>query len=202
MTVDRSALQRNADEIDHAVTDGGSHPDAYPGRDVEKILNPELRGQPLADVEGVGLTAQHKGVERFARGDQLVAEAADLAAKDASPEEIRTLMQGSEAERMDGVRQLTKQWNKNLGLPRTEAMSVAGTAPGVQVPTRLQDAMSVLEQVGKPVGDGGHIFTVVDAERTLQSMGMGPSPLDEVAEQLGGYVESVQKLAPPQPLSS
>jgi hypothetical protein len=62
--------------------------------------------------------------------------------------------------------------------------------------------MSVLEQVGKPVGDGGHIFTVVDAERTLQSMGMGPSPLDEVAEQLGGYVESVQKLAPPQPLSS
>jgi hypothetical protein len=57
--------------------------------------------------------------------------------------------------------------------------------------------MNVLEQIGKPVGPDGHIFTVVDAERTLQSMGLGPQPLDQAAEQLGSFVEMVQKLRPP-----
>lgn len=197
MTLDRGALQRNADEIDHTVTDGSSHPDAFPGHDVQNILDPQRRGNDLADVEGVGLTAQHKGVERFARADQLVEEAADLAARDLSPEDVRLKLLGSETEKMEGARQLTKTWNKNLGLPRTQAMAAAGNAPEVRIPVDLQQKMTVLERIGQPVGADGSVFTVVDAERTLQSMGMGPRPLDQVAEDLGGFVESVQKLRPP-----
>lgn len=197
MNVDRGLLQHNADQIDHAVTDGSSHADAFPGHDLDTVVKPELRGRDLTDVEGVGLTVQHKGVERFARADSMVEQAGSLASRDASPGEVREMLLGSETERMEGARQLTKTWNKNLGLPRTQAMAAAGNAPGVHVPADLQRTMSVLDQIGKPIGQDGNIFTVVDAETTLQSMGMGPQPLDQAAEQLGSFVEAVQKLRPP-----
>ena len=132
----------------------------------------------------------------FRSGDALVNEAAGLAREQAAPAQMRRLLQGSEMERMEGIRQLTKTWTKNLGLPRLEAMVAAGTAPGAQVPQQLQETMQIMEQVGKPVGGNGRIFTVVDAEHVLQSMGMGPRPLDAAAERLGFFVEGLQKLRP------
>ncbi len=178
--VDEDAVKSFAEKMDHTVTDRTGK-DAY-GRgdkDLVNILNKDSAEiKKFDDITSVTGTMEYKTNEWFERAEAMERRAAQSG--DLSPG--NPMLQQAESMKMEGVRQLTKQFNNQV-TNQVKAAAAAGQA--VKVPERLFASIKVLDEVGKPGG-----LTVSQAEQILKDMG---TSVDDVVKQSSSLMESIAR---------
>lgn len=187
-----------AKKMDQAVTDKG-HPEAYgagqrdldiataKGNQVDKTTGDVIPGTKDAD----GSLLKGKGFSDSAQVGDAVTYKAD--------HWFDTKHIDSDEAFFEGSRQLTKQFEnqakgrfdaitKNVEAWKAEGKLADNISPPKPPSPRLNEAMDVMKRVEKME------ISPAQAKAELQAMGMTPQ---DVSRQVGDYVDSLQRVAPP-----
>jgi len=141
------------------------HAEAY-GRspsDLQRALSGQTHR--IADSQQVGMTMSYKAHHAFQEASRAVDPGA------------------AQRHMYDGMRQVTKQWNRQITDTVNYLNSQNMTSP-VRVPTRLQEAIKIMDQVNTGVSP---------AEITQQLRGLGMTPTD-VATRAGDFFDAMLRL--------
>ncbi len=142
------------------------HAEAY-GRnpsDLQKVLHGQ--SHRVGDSQQIGKTISYKANHAFSE-----------AARATDPQ---TALNHT----FDGMRQTTKQWNNQVRSTIDYFNSQPGTTPVIKVPSRLQEAIKVMDQIN-------HGVSPTEITQRLRGLGMTPS---DVATQAGDFFEAIMTL--------
>ncbi|MDQ7821348.1 MAG: hypothetical protein RDV48_01000, partial [Candidatus Eremiobacteraeota bacterium] len=194
-SIDREAINKYAKETDQTVTDLHA-PDAYGAskKDGKTALTPELKGRAFDDIEATTKAMEFKTKEWYEQADHCEANA-KKAESSGNPREAAEQRSKAEGLKEEGMRQLTKQFGNQVEALVNKVNEITGypEPSTAHVPEDLRVAVDIMNRVGKK-GPDGKTFTTADAEAALKRM-QGRTP-EDVAHQMSGVVESLQKHLP------
>jgi hypothetical protein len=168
---------RYAQSTDQTVIeDVMGHRESY-GKDLDKMLDKKLHHVALDNPDKVAATVSEKGKEWFQRGDELMAKASEVA----DPSKRQLILADAISQKMEGNRQLVKQFDNCIN-PRDVARRSGAEAS--KIPERLRVAVEMCrKQLEK---DSNIPFT--DLENSLQALGFTP---DSLADSLGQVIRQI-----------
>jgi hypothetical protein len=184
-----------AKECDQTVTDRFSS-DAYGGgkpgtdrdgrairKDLETATDKNLKGRPYTDVEAVANTMKTKVDEWY--------NEATPVQKPGAPEKAPPTPEKAAADKKEGMRQLTKQFDNQVEKVIDKYNEMAGypDPPIAKISDKVRTGVEIMKKVGK---DG---FTVADAEAALGDIGETPKT---IVDKMSANLESGQKFMSPE----
>jgi len=174
---DADFSRRYAQSTDQTVIeDVMGHGESY-GKDLDKMLDKKLHTVALDNPDKVAATVSEKGKEWFQRGDELMAEAAEISD---IPERQLKLAKAI-GNKMEGHRQLVKQFDNCIN-PRDVARRSGAEAS--KIPERLRVAVEMCRQMLRNDSN----ITLTDLENSLQALGFTP---DSIADSLGHVIRQI-----------
>jgi hypothetical protein len=141
------------------------------------MLDKKLHTVALDNPDKVAATVSEKGKEWFQRGDELMAEAAEISD---IPERQLKLAKAI-GNKMEGHRQLVKQFDNCIN-PRDVARRSGAEAS--KIPERLRVAVEMCRQMLRNDSN----ITLTDLENSLQALGFTP---DSIADSLGHVIRQI-----------
>ncbi|MCB1278659.1 RDD family protein [Prosthecobacter sp.] len=198
--VDAKKVNDYNHKMDQSVTDR-LDAEAYGtgDKDLQTATNSNVKGRDFSDVEGVGKTMEHKQYEWRNEAQKMQKDASELsklAKEEAAAGNLERaaelqghadkLSSAAEGKMEEGFRQTTKQF-KNQIQGRVDALNSSMGRNVANVPPKLQEAVGIMEQCGKPG------YSPAEVERKLAQMGYTP---EKVVNQMSSTLESLQKFKP------
>lgn len=141
------------------------------------MLDKKLHNAALDNPDKVAVTVSEKGKEWFQRGDELLEKAVDIA----DPAERQLIIADAISQKMEGYRQLTKQFD-NCVNPRDVARR-SGAEPS-KITDRLRVAVEMCRQQLK----NDSSLSLTDLENSLSALGFAP---DSFADALGDAIRQI-----------
>lgn len=174
---DADFSRRYAQKTDQTVIeDVIGHRESY-GNDLDKMLDKNFHAVDLDNPDKVAATVSEKGKEWFQRGDELMAKASEVA----DPSKRQLMLADAIGEKMEGHRQLVKQFDNCIN-PRDVARRSGAEAS--KIPERLRVA---LEMSRRMLRNDSNI-TLTDLENSLQALDFTP---DSLADSLGHVIRQI-----------
>ncbi|NLK65625.1 MAG: hypothetical protein GX289_11110 [Tissierellia bacterium] len=168
----RHALKKDQTVIEDII----GHRESY-GKDLDKMLDKNLHHMALDNPDKVAATISEKGKEWFQRSDDLLVKAREVA----DPSDRMLMMADAIGQKMEGYRQLTKQF-ENCICPRDIARRA--NAEASKIPERIRVAVSMCNQM---MFKDSHV-TLTCLEDSLQALGFTP---DSLADALGDLIKQI-----------
>lgn len=180
-----------AKECDQAVTDrfdkdayGGGKPEINEHgcpirKDLGTATNEDFKGRPYKDVGATANTMKTKV-------DDWYNDATPEINKPGTPKKAAPTREKVSADKEEGMRQLTKQFDNQLEKVVNRYNELAGypTPPIATIHPKVRTGVEIMKKIGK---DG---FTPADAEAALRFIGETPKT---IADKMSGNLESGQK---------
>jgi|LSQX01.1.fsa_nt_gb hypothetical protein len=158
------------------IEDVLGHAESY-GTDLKKMLDKTYHGMALDNPDKVATTVANKGKEWFERGHALLEKAVNIA----DPSNRQRMLADAVGQKMEGYRQLTKQFDHCIN-PRDVARR--GGAQASKIPERLRVSVEMCRRqldIDSPV-------SLTDLESSLESLGFTPEGL---ADAVGDAVRQI-----------
>ena len=168
----RYALKKDQTVIEDII----GHRESY-GKDLDKMLDKKLHTMALDNPDKVAATVSQKGKEWFQRGDELMAKASEVA----DPSKRQLMLADAIGDKMDGHRQLVKQFDNCIN-PRDVARRSGAEAS--KIPDRLRVALEMSRRMLKNDSN----ITLTDLENSLQALDFTP---DSLADSLGHVIRLI-----------
>ena len=141
------------------------------------MLDKKLHTMALDNPDKVAATVSQKGKEWFQRGDELMAKASEVA----DPSKRQLMLADAIGDKMDGHRQLVKQFDNCIN-PRDVARRSGAEAS--KIPDRLRVALEMSRRMLKNDSN----ITLTDLENSLQALDFTP---DSLADSLGHVIRLI-----------
>lgn len=152
------------------------HRESY-GKDLDKMLDKKLHNAALDNPDKVAVTVSEKGKEWFQRGDELLEKAVDIA----DPAERQLIIADAISQKMEGYRQLTKQFD-NCVNPRDVARRSGAE------PSKITDRLCVAVEMCRQQLKNDSSLSLTDLENSLSALGFAP---DSFADALGDAIRQI-----------
>lgn len=158
------------------IEDVLGHAESY-GTDLKKMLDKTYHGMALDNPDKVATTVANKGKEWFERGHALLEKAVNIA----DPSNRQRMLADAVGQKMEGYRQLTKQFDNAIN-PRDVARR--GGAQASKIPERLRVSVEMCRRQL----DIDSQVSLTDLESSLEALGFTPATF---ADALGNVVRQI-----------
>ncbi|MBK1781025.1 hypothetical protein JHL22_07330 [Advenella sp. WQ 585] len=158
------------------IEDVLGHAESY-GTDLKKMLDKTYHGMALDNPDKVATTVANKGKEWFERGHALLEKAVNIA----DPSNRQRMLADAVGQKMEGYRQLTKQFDNGIN-PRDVARR--GGAQASKIPERLRVSVEMCRRQL----DIDSQVSLTDLESSLEALGFTPATF---ADALGNVVRQI-----------